>query len=131
MKPRSALRIFLFGLIALILVSAASAFAAGLATPAVNVDMQSFSVTANTIKPDACNALSLANIITGAGTITGTSGNDLILGSAGIDLINGMGGDDCILGGASIDTIDGDSDTDVCIGGAGIDIFLNCETTLE
>lgn len=131
MRSRTVFRIVLFGLLALILVSVATAFAAGITSPAVNVGVESVPVNANSVKPAACAGLSLTNIVTGAGTITGTSGNDLILGSAGADVIDGLGGNDCILGGGGDDTIDGNADTDVCIGGAGTDTLSNCETAIE
>lgn len=131
MKPHRVFRFVLLGLLALIVVSVATAFAADIATPAVNVDVQSSSVDANDLKPAACSGLSLTTVVTGSVTILGTTGNDLILGSAGADAIDGQGGNDCILGGGGDDTIDGNTGTDVCIGGAGTDSLLNCETGIE
>ena len=99
--------------------------------PSSGLGMQSKQVTANTIKPDACAGFNLSNIVSGSGTITGTPGNDLILGSSSMDTIDGLGGDDCILAGGGDDTIDGNSGTDICLGGPGADTFLSCESEIQ
>jgi hypothetical protein len=131
MRPRVVLKILLFGLITLILVSAITAFAASIDIHPSNVGVESIPVRAEDIKPPACSALYLTNIIRGSGLFSGTAGNDLILGSTGNDTIDGGGGDDCIVGGDGDDTIDGNSETDVCVGGAGSDNFSNCETEIQ
>ena len=120
-------RLFFFGLLTLVLASIMSAFAAGMIVPPSNVGQDSASVTAEQVKPPACEALYLTNLITGSGSLTGTPGNDLIIGSAGADAIDGSGGDDCILGGGGDDQITGSDGTDVCLGGAGTDLFTDCE----
>lgn len=56
-----------------------------------------------------------------ASTITGTSGDDVLCGSAGNDVINGRGGDDLILAGAGHDTVDGGAGDDVVYGTGGED----------
>jgi Ca2+-binding RTX toxin-like protein len=56
-----------------------------------------------------------------AETITGTPGNDLIMGLEGADHINSNGGDDCILGGPGADTINGNDGNDVIFGEGGAD----------
>ena len=122
------LRLVMFGLLTLIVVSAASAFAAGLSIPASNVGLQSVPVTAADLKPAACDGLYLTSVVTGSGVITGTPGNDLIIGGAGPDTIDGLGGDDCILGGNGDDLITGGDGMDVCVGGPGADTFTTCET---
>ncbi len=127
MRSSIPLQLFIFGSLALIVVSTISALAAGISVPASNVGQQSVRVTAEDIKPAACQSLYLTDIISGSGTLTGTSANDLIIGSAGADTIDGMGGDDCILGGGGDDIITGGEGTDICIGGAGTDIFTTCE----
>ena len=95
----SILRLVLLGLFALLIMSVVSAFAAGISVPASNVGQQSVFVTAEDVKPAACDTLYLTNIISGSGALTGTAGNDLIIGSVGADTIDGLEGDDCILGG--------------------------------
>jgi Ca2+-binding RTX toxin-like protein len=131
MRPRAIFQIVLFGLIALILVSVITAFAAGIDIAPSNIGIESISVSAQDIKPSTCSTLNLTNIVRGAGTISGTVGNDLILGSPGDDIIDGGGGDDCIVGGDGDDIIDGNSGLDICIGGGGTDSFSNCETELQ
>jgi Ca2+-binding RTX toxin-like protein len=96
--------------------------------PASNAGQQAIPVTAEDIKSPACDALYLTNIISGSGTLTGTTANDLIIGSAGTDTIDDLGGDDCILGGNGDDSNVGDDGTDVCLGGPGTDTFMTCES---
>lgn len=125
------LKIFALGSLALITVSIISAFAAGISIPASNIEKQTIAVTAEDIKPAACAGLSLTNIISGSGTLTGTPANDLIIGSALADTIDGGGGNDCILGGGGDDTLIGNEGTDVCLGGPGTDSFITCETEVQ
>jgi hypothetical protein len=131
MRIPAALQLFAFGLLALILVSITSAFAAGISVPASNVGQQSVPVTAEDIKPAACAALYVTNIISGSGALTGSTGNDLIIGSAGADTIDGLGGDDCILAGNGDDLITGGDGVDICIGGPGTDTFTTCESEIQ
>jgi len=128
MRISASLQLFVFGLLALILVSITSAFAAGISVPASNIGQRSMPVTAEDIKPAACAGLYLTNIVSGSGALTGTAGNDLIIGSAGTDTIDGLGGDDCILAGSGDDLITGSDGTDICIGGPGMDTFATCES---
>jgi Ca2+-binding RTX toxin-like protein len=123
----SILRLVLLGLFALLIMSVVSAFAAGISVPASNVGQQSVFVTAEDVKPAACDALYLTNIISGSGALTGTAGNDLIIGSVGADTIDGLEGNDCILGGDGDDLITGSDGTDICVGGSGTDIMATCE----
>ena len=128
MRISASLQLFVFGLLALILVSITSAFAAGISVPASNIGQRSMPVTVEDIKPAACAGLYLTNIVSGSGALTGTAGNDLIIGSAGTDTIDGLGGDDCILAGSGDDLITGSDGTDICIGGPGMDTFATCES---
>jgi CshA-type fibril repeat protein len=69
----------------------------------------------------------------GRDTITGTAGDDVLIGGAGADTLNGLGGDDTLTGGSAVDVVDGgDGDdvifirtdaavTDTMSGGAGFD----------
>ncbi len=127
MKFPIQVKLFGFSLLVLILISAFTAFSAGIDVSTSALGARSASVTANSLKPGACAGFNLSNIVRGAGAVTGTPGNDLILGSSGPDSIDGLGGDDCILGGGGDDIIDGNDGTDVCLGGYGTDSFLNCE----
>jgi len=129
-SPALIFKIFLFVLAVLVVVSVASAFAATNTIAPSNIGIQTVSINVNDLKPAACTTLNLTAVIRGSGTITGTSGNDLILGSSGNDIIDGLGGDDCIVGGGGNDIIDGNDGADICIGSGGDITFLNCETTL-
>jgi hypothetical protein len=131
MKPRVFFQIMILGLVALILVSVIAAFAAGIVIEPSNVDMKSIPVTGEDLKPPACSALTLTNIVRGSGTFTGTAGNDLIFGSSSVDTIDGLGGDDCILGGGGDDLINGGDENDICIGGPGADTFATCEAQVQ
>lgn len=62
--------------------------------------------------------------ITGSGSITGTPGDDVILGSSGADQIDGGGGNDVICGGAGDDTLRGGNGEDILLGGDGADELL-------
>jgi Ca2+-binding RTX toxin-like protein len=126
-KTPFALRVLIFGLVALAIISSMTAFAAANVVPASNVTHQTLTVNINDAKPASCAGWTLTNLVTGAGSITGTEGNDLILGSSGADTIDGLGGDDCILGGGGDDLVTGGSGADVCIGGPGADSFVTCE----
>ncbi len=131
MRVISVLKILAWGLLLLILASIVSAFAAGINVPPSNIGEQSAQVTAEDIKPPACQFLHLTNIVSGSGTLIGTAANDLIIGSAGADSIDGLGGDDCILGGNGDDIIIGNDGSDVCLGGTGTDSFTTCESEAQ
>jgi Ca2+-binding RTX toxin-like protein len=117
------------GVLALLLLCIAVVATAANTVPASNLGSASQAITANTLKPAACNGITLTNLVIGN---NGTAGNDLVLGSAGVDNMNGAGGNDCILGGGGNDSIAGGGGTDVCIGGPGTDTFnANCETQIQ
>lgn len=118
---------FVVGLLLLILVSIASAFAAQNTVPESGLGHTNLPITANDLKPSECDSLNLTNIVVGG---DGTDANSLILGSAITETLQGFGGDDCILGGGDDDIINGGAGTDVCIGGPGNDTFENCETEI-
>lgn len=131
MRIRFTFQLLLFGLIMLVLISVVTAIAATNTVPPTRLDNETKSITSNDLKPSSCASLDLRNIISGSGTITGTSGNDLILGSSGDDTISGLGGDDCILGGNGNDTISGGDGNDICNGGGSAgDAFDTCETVI-
>lgn len=127
MRVPVSVKFFALVLMGIIFVSIGSAFAAGISIPYSNIDQQSVLITAEGLKPAACAGLYLTNIISGSGTVTGTSGNDLIITSSGVDTIDGLGGDDCIIAGDGDDLITGNEGMDVCIGGFGADTFTTCE----
>jgi Ca2+-binding RTX toxin-like protein len=125
-----------FGMLALALVSMFAAQAAANNAPASGRLDTTIALTANNLKPAECAGLNLASFVVGSGTVSGSSGNDLVLGSTGVDTIRGSSptvnnadGDDCILGGGGGDTIYGDAifwtlwgtGDDVILAGAGND----------
>ena len=128
MKISSSFKLAALGLFALIWISAVTAIAATNTVPSSRADASSAGIGTNQLKPSACAGLFLSGRVSGSGTITGTAGNDLILGGPGADTIDGLGGNDCILGGGGDDTITGGDGTDICLGGAGNNTFIACES---
>ena len=126
MRPSRLLRFAGIFLIALITVNAASAFAAANSVPASRLDDDSFSITANDLKPAECAALNLTSIVVAG---NGTAGNDLILGTAGNDNLRGSDGDDCIVGGGGDDSLDGQKDNDILLGQDGNDSLRGSQDT--
>lgn len=117
------------GVVGLLLICIAVVATAANTVPASNLGSSSTAITANTLKPAACNGIVLTSVIIGN---NGDAANNLLLGSAGANNMNGAGGNDCILGGGGNDTIAGGAGTDVCIGGPGADTFnANCETQIQ
>lgn len=90
-------------------------------TPNSSVAEQATAVTVQDMAPPECFGMALTNLVSGAGTLTGTGANDLITGSACADVIDGAGGDDCIVGGGGIDDLTGGTGNDVLLGGADDD----------
>ncbi len=149
MKWRPAVVIMVLIFSVLVIVSVTNAFSAANTIPQTRADKNSIGLGVNELQPPECVGLGLTNIVDiGAGE-TGTSANDLILGTANSDaVIRGGAGNDCILGGAGNerrwfiflwipgifgdegnDVIIGGPGTDVCYGGAGTDTYYSCETT--
>ena len=128
MRPRRAVPLVL-GI--LVIGAMAAAFAASMGPlPATQKGYLARATDANDLKPAACTWTLNATPVAGSGTIGGTGGNDLILGSSGADTIDGGGGRDCILAGGGNDTITGNTTAhgvnvtnagDYCDGGSGTD----------
>lgn len=131
MIPKYLPRLTFVLLIALIILSVLSAFTAKVTVPVTHHSIQAFAITANTLKPPQCAALTLTSIAIGSNT-KGTAGNDLIIGTAGADNLGGGGGSDCVLGGGGDDILNGGKgNNDVCIGGPGNDTFKGCDTAIQ
>jgi Ca2+-binding RTX toxin-like protein len=126
------LRVLLFLVpAALVLLALGGAFTAANTVSASSIGKSVRAASANDVRPSACAGLTLAGApIGGTATLTGTSGNDLILGSAGADTLKGGNGDDCLIGGGGSDTLNGGAGNDVCIAGAGATTYVNCEVQL-
>jgi Ca2+-binding RTX toxin-like protein len=58
-----------------------------------------------------------------AAPVSGTSGNDLLLGAAGPDVLSGAAGDDYLLGMAGKDVLNGGAGADTMIGGDDSDLY--------
>jgi hypothetical protein len=117
------MRYWLLGLILLVVLGVITASAAANIVPVTWLGATNLPITANDLKPAACAALNLTNLVVGSGTFNGSNGNDLILGSPGADTINGRQGGDCILGGGGNDILRGHVGNDVLLGGPGNDIL--------
>jgi Ca2+-binding RTX toxin-like protein len=123
-----------FLLLALVVAAAAvgltgTALGSSNTVPGTKVTRFVTAITANTLKPSSCSAITLTKVVAG---VTGTAGADLLLGSAGVDTMTAAGGNDCVLGGGSNDAINCGAGTDVAIGGPGTDTFsANCETQIQ
>jgi Ca2+-binding RTX toxin-like protein len=129
------LRLAFVMLAGLISFSMIFALAANNVVPATRLTDQSSALTANSLKPPTCSAITLTVILycpTGGGACDGTDASELVIGSAANDDIQSGKGDDCILGGGGNDSIRGEQNADVCIGGPDIDSFHpSCETQLQ
>jgi Ca2+-binding RTX toxin-like protein len=127
------LQLAILGLFVLILAGMISAVAATNTVPQTRLASRSAAITANTLKPAQCAAITLTSLVvcSATGTCYGTGNADLILDTSAGHTINGSGGNDCILGGGGNDTINGGAGTDVCIGGSGFDTFSNCEPGIQ
>jgi len=147
---KKVLTLVILGFAVIIAISVFSALAATNTVPDAWADQSSMNVSADLLKPSECSGITLTNIVDiGAGE-TGTSANDLILGTDKADAeIRGGAGDDCILGGKGnerqrIDKvwgpgifgeegddviIGGPGNHDHCDGGPGNDTYYSCETT--
>ncbi len=96
--------------------------------PTTTADVQYLVVTPDSMKPDHCNSITVDKVMSGSGTYSGTSDNELILAQTPNDIVDGAGGNDCIVIGEGSGIVDGGGGTDICIGGPSI-TFINCETT--
>ena len=56
--------------------------------------------------------------------LTGSEGDDVILGNGGADVIDGRGGNDVLVGGDGNDRIDGGAGRNILIGGRGADTIF-------
>ena len=128
MKTSFLIRFFWSSILSLLLFSVVTAVAATNTIPATRLGYKTNALFYNHLRPSACAAISVTNLVTGAGVITGTAGNDLILASPGVDVIDGSGGNDCIVGGGGDDILTGSLGNDICLGGPGTDIFATCES---
>lgn len=129
-KPTHSKMLFTIGLLVLIFISISAIFALT-ATNSVAESGLSYNesaITAEQLKPDACNSLLLSDVNTSG---SGGAANELMLGSAAADTLDGADGNDCLVAGDGDDTLDGGLGDDICIGGQGTNSFVNCETIID
>ena len=125
---RKLVRLIILSLPIMVFFSAIYALTAANTVPESGLDFVTQPVTANQLKPADCSGLDLVNYITGG---SGTTTNDLVLGTSGSDSLSGSDGNDCLVAGSGDDELDGGNGTDICIGGDGTDSFTNCETQID
>lgn len=118
----------IFSTLFLVLLNSIYAFTASNTVPESGLDYDVIPITANQAKPSVCASLILTSITTNN---SGSSSNDLLLGTLNNDSLSGNDGDDCIYAGNGDDTLDGGAGYDICIGGAGTDTFSNCEVEVD
>ena len=125
-------RLFFVMLGSVVILGIVTAFAANVAVPVTRLTDQARAITANTLKPASCSAITLTSVVicTG-GNCDGSNANELLLGTANAERIRGRGGTDCIVGGGGNDQLVGNGSNDVCIGGPGTDTFTTCETQIQ
>jgi hypothetical protein len=146
---RKIILLVVIGCAFLVLISTLIAVAASNTVAGSRADWDIKVVSPNELKPSQCSGINLTNIVDiGAGE-TGTSANDLILGTDKADAeIRGGDGHDCILGGKGNERqkigkdwgpgifgeggndviIGGPGNSDHCDGGSGTNTYYSCET---
>ena len=110
-----------FGML-LLVGSVVSGLAAANTVPGTNLGRFSAAIMVNSLKPSACSAIVVTNLVVASGvanaTTTAPNGvSSLVLGSAANETLTGGNQADCILGGAGNDTLNGRAGNDVLIGG--------------
>ena len=121
MRRLTWVRLALLGALSILLAGTMAAYATANTVPQTRMDLDTVAINANALKPSACSALNLTNIVTGSGTLNGSGANDLILASAGVDTLNGGAGADCLVAGSGNDTLTGNGGVDILLGGDGND----------
>ena len=85
------------------------AFTAANTVPATNISQFTQAITPLQLEPSECKAsITVTSIRSGAGAVTATAANQLVLGSSGVDSLNDGGfGTACMIGGAGADSFQG------------------------
>jgi Ca2+-binding RTX toxin-like protein len=123
--------LFLLGsMVILILTSVFSVFTASNNVSGFYLDHDIYAANPSDFLPQECidNGITFVSnlvVVSGSGSTTGTTGDDLILGTGGNDTggnqLKGSGGNDCLVGGGGADILSGGKGFDVLVGGAGDD----------
>ena len=153
MFHRNIPKLVLTALAFIVLLSSASAFAAGIQNmPSIRVMEDTQTIAVSDLVPSECDSLRYIVtrvVVCTGGMCNGTGADELILGTAGNDQIDGKNGMDCIVGGNGDDALNGgndddillgnngndsldggrNKDTDICYGGSGINTFNTCDLT--
>jgi Ca2+-binding RTX toxin-like protein len=119
------LRVALIAVAIAIVCTLALVLTAANVVPSTHVGRSQQGIGVQDLAPPECAGMGLTTLVTNG---NGTNGNDLMLGTAGVDTLSGGRGDDCLVGGAGNDSLRGQNDVDVCIGGPGTDTYQQCET---
>jgi Ca2+-binding RTX toxin-like protein len=120
------LQMILAGLLALSIAGIISALAAANSVPVSGKLDTTITLTAQQLKPQDCNGLTLASyVLAGGGTFKNNGTSALILGVPGFDNLKAGGGNDCVVGGSGGDTISGGAGGDICFGDAST-TFNSC-----
>jgi signal peptidase I len=115
-----------------------TSFTATDVVPLSRASDSNLSLDLSQLAPAQCSSLSLTHLVVAkSSTVTGTSGNDLILGrnGSGANTLDGGGGTDCIVAGGSYGTtnqLNGGQDASrtVCVGAPNAsNSFSNCSRT--
>lgn len=113
------------------LIGSMTAVTAGTTVPETRSGQQTSTVSIDELKPSDCSGVAVTAIVSGSGSVSGTSAAELILAGSSVDTVSASGGDDCVVGGGGNDVIGGGAGIDVCIGGPGLDTFTGCETQIQ
>ena len=108
-QPRSLLIVFALIATALFSFATTQAFTAANTVPATNISQFTKAIAVVDLEPSECKpSITATAIVAGAGTLTATAANQLVLGSSGVDtLSDGSKGLVCMVGGAGSDTFSG------------------------
>ena len=142
-RPRPARRRrTIFGVLGVVFAGAVAlglvtSFTATSTVPLSRASVSKSTLDPSQLAPSYCASIVFSKLVVATtSTVTGTSGNDLVLGrnATGAQTMNGGSGDDCVIAGGSsastTNTIDGGAGTDICIGAPGTAMtFTNCEYT--
>jgi len=83
------------------------------------------------IKPAECNRATVGDpsgeLVSGGPSVSGTTGNDLLLADSSTTEMLGGDGDDCIVGGPNTLDLDGGNGDDVCIANNPLAVLTDCE----
>jgi signal peptidase I len=138
-QPRSTRRRKILSLVGVLFagsvaVGLVTSFTATNTVPMSQVGVSKQTLNVNQLSSQYCASLTLTKLVVAtSSTVTGTSGNDLVLGrnATGSQSLNAGAGDDCVIAGggtsSTTNAIDGGTGTNICIGAPyTVMTFTNC-----